>query len=46
MTLRLIFNHIFKKYHFEAFSVFHNNYSVPLGDKKIQTQKWCIAENF
>ena len=46
MTLHLIFYHIFQKYHFGAFSVFHTNYSVILGDKKIQTQKWCIAEKF
>ena len=46
MTLGLIFNHIFKKYHFGAFSVFYTNYSLILGDKKIQTQKWCIREKF
>ena len=44
MTLGLIFNHIIEKHHFGAFSVFHTNYSLILGDKKIQTQKWCIAE--
>ena len=46
MTLGLIFNHIFEKYHFGAFSVFYTNYSLILGDKKIQTQKWCIREKF
>ena len=46
MTLGLTYNHIFKKYHFGLFPVFHTNYSVILGDKKIQTQKWCIAEKF
>ena len=46
MTLGLIFNHIFEKYHFEAFSVFHTNYSLIFGDKKIQIQKWCIREKF
>ena len=46
MTLGLIFNHIFEKYHFGAFSVFYTNYSLILGDKKIQTQKWYIWEKF
>ena len=46
MTLGLIFNHIFEKHHFEAFYDFHTNCSVILVDKKIQTQKMCIAENF
>ena len=47
MTLGLIFNHFFDKPHFEAFSVFfYTKYSVILGGKKIQTQKWCIAEKF
>ena len=46
MTLGLIFNHLFKKHHFGAFSVFHTKYSLIFGDKKIQTQKWCIREKF
>ena len=46
MTLGLIFNHIFEKHRFGAFSDFHTNYSVIHGDKKIQPQKWCIAEKF
>ena len=46
MTLGLIFNHLFYKHHFGAFSVFHAKYSLIFGDKKIQTQKWCIAEKF
>ena len=46
MTLGLIFNQFFYKPYFEAFSVFYTKYSVILGDKKIQTQKWCIAEKF
>ena len=32
--------------HFGAFSDFHTKYSLFSGDKKIQTQKWCIAEKF
>ena len=46
MTLGLIFNHLFWKHHFGAFSVFYTNYSSIFGDKKIQTQKWCIIEKF
>ena len=46
MTLGLIFNHFFDKTHFGAFSVFYTNYSSIFGDKKIQTQKWCIVEKF
>ena len=46
MTLGLIFNHFFYKTHFGAFSVFYTNYSLIFGDKKIQTQKWCIVEKF
>ena len=46
MTLGLIFNHFFAKTHFGAFSVFHTKNRVILEDKKIQTQKWCILENF
>ena len=46
MTLGLIFNHFFDKTHFGAFSVFYTNYSLIFGDKKIQTQKWCIREKF
>ena len=46
MTLGLIFNHLFWKHHFGAFSVFYTKYSSIFGDKKIQTQKWCIVEKF
>ena len=46
MTLGLIFNHLFWTHHFGAFSVLHTKYSSIFGDKKIQTQKWCIAEKF
>ena len=46
VNLFTLVNHIFKKYHFGAFSVFYTNYSLILGDKKIQTQKWCIREKF
>ena len=46
MTLGMIFNHFFDKTHFRAFSVFYTNYSSIFGDKKIQTQKWCIVEKF
>ena len=46
MTLGLIFNHFFDKTHFGAFSVFYTNYLLIFGDKKIQTQKWCIREKF
>ena len=46
MTLGLICNHFFDKTHFGAFSVFYTNYSLNLGDKKIQTQKWCIRDKF
>ena len=31
-------NHIFEKHHFGAFSVFHTNYLVILGEKKIQIE--------
>ena len=46
MTLGLIFNHLFWKHHFGAFSVFYTKYSSIFGDKKIQTQKWCIWKKF
>ena len=46
IALGLIFNHFFDKTHFGAFSVFYTNYSSIFGDKKIQTQKWCIVEKF
>ena len=46
MTLGLIFNHLFWTHHFGAFSVLHTKYSSIFGDKKVQTQKWCIAEKF
>ena len=46
MTLGLIFNHLFAKTHFGAFSVFHTKYTVILEDKNIQTQKWWILEKF
>ena len=46
MTLELIFNHLFWKHHFWAFSVLHIKYPLIFRDKKIQTQKWCIAEKF
>ena len=46
MTLGLIFNHFFTKTHFGAFSVFYTKYSLIFGDKKIQTQKWCIRKKF
>ena len=46
MTLGLIFNHLFWKHHFGAFPVFYTKYSSIFGDKKIQTQKWCIVEKF
>ena len=46
MTLSLIFNHIFEKYNFGAFSVFYTNYWLNFRAKKIQTQKWCILEKF
>ena len=42
----LIFNHIFEKYDFGVFSFFHTNYSVILEEKKIKTQKCCMAETF
>ena len=37
-NLGLIFNHFFEKHHFGAFSVFHTNYLVILGEKKIQIE--------
>ena len=46
MTLGLVFNHFLKKHHFGGFSVFYTKYSLIFGDKKIQTQKWCIVEKF
>ena len=39
MTLGLIFNHIFEKHRFGAFSVFHTNYSVIHGRQKNPNSK-------